>query len=61
MARKDWSIPPHLMDSHYSGAKKMGLGIGYKYPHDFGGWVEQHYLPDELVVHQYYKPRPLGQ
>lgn len=59
--RKDWSIPPHLMDSHYSGAKKMGLGIGYKYPHDFGGWVEQQYLPDELVGHQYYKPRPLGQ
>lgn len=59
--RKDWSIPAHLMDSHYSGAKKMGLGIGYKYPHDFGGWVEQQYLPDELVGHQYYKPRPLGQ
>ena len=52
---------------------KAGLGLeppvhlqsplfkGYKYPHDFGGWVEQQYLPDELVGHQYYKPRPLGQ
>lgn len=54
--RKDWSIPPYLMDSHYSGAQKMGYGIGYKYPHAYGGWVEQQYLPDELKGHVYYKP-----
>ncbi len=59
--RSDWSIPLHLMDSHYSGAKKMGIGVDYKYPHDFGGWVEQQYLPDELVGHRYYKPRPNGE
>ena len=41
-------VPPHLKDGHYGGANKLGRAIGYKYPHDFGGWVEQQYLPDEL-------------
>ncbi len=59
--RSNWSIPLHLMDAHYGGAKKMGIGVDYKYPHDFGGWVAQQYLPDELVGHTYYHPRPLGE
>ncbi len=54
--RRDWSIPLHLMDAHYGGAAKMGIGIDYKYPHAFGGWVDQQYLPDELVGHVYYRP-----
>ena len=41
-------VPPYLKDGHYGGANKLGRAIGYKYPHDFGGWVEQQYLPDEL-------------
>ena len=54
--RRDWSIPSYLQDSHYSGAAKMGLGIGYQYPHAYGGWVDQQYLPDELKGHVYYRP-----
>jgi len=46
-------VPDHLKDSHYPGAKKLGHGIGYKYPHDFGGYVEQDYLPGKK---KYYKP-----
>lgn len=38
------AVPDHLKDSHYPGAKKLGHGTGYKYPHDFGGSVEQEYL-----------------
>src|SRR4030065_2536028 len=37
-------VPDHLKDSHYPGAKKLGHGKGYKYPHDYGGNVEQDYL-----------------
>ena len=59
--RSNWSIPLHLMDAHYGGAKKMGIGVDYKYPHDFGGWVEQQYLPDELAGHVYYQPKPNGE
>lgn len=54
--RNSWSIPQYLKDAHYSGAAKLGQGIGYKYPHDYGGWVEQQYLPDELKDAVYYKP-----
>jgi len=46
-------VPDHLKDSHYSGAKKLGHGKGYKYPHNFGGYVEQEYLPKKK---KYYSP-----
>jgi putative ATPase len=34
-------------DSHYPGAKKLGHGKGYKYSHDYGGYVEQEYIPEK--------------
>ncbi|MDF2821682.1 MAG: ATPase related to the helicase subunit of the Holliday junction resolvase [Clostridiales bacterium] len=50
-------VPPHLKDAHYSGAGKLGNGLGYKYPHDYEGhYVEQQYLPDELVGMKFYTP-----
>lgn len=42
--RKIDDVPPHLKDSHYKGANDLGYGQGYKYPHAFGGYVEQQYL-----------------
>lgn len=54
--KNSWTIPQYLKDAHYSGAAKLGQGIGYKYPHAYGGWVEQQYLPDELKQAVYYKP-----
>jgi putative ATPase len=48
--------PPHLRDASYRGAKKLGHGQGYKYPHSFGGWVEQQYLPDKLAGRRYFSP-----
>ena len=36
-------------------------GTGYKYPHDYpGGWVQQQYMPDELIGHKYYFPKDIG-
>jgi putative ATPase len=46
-------VPEHLKDSHYPGAKKLGHGKGYKYPHDYGGHVEQDYLQKKK---KYYNP-----
>jgi len=46
--------PPHLRDTNYRGAKELGHGAGYKYPHAFGGWVEQQYLPDALRGASYF-------
>ena len=43
-------IPLHLRNAPTSLMKDLGYSDGYKYPHDFPGhWVEQQYLPDELV------------
>jgi len=55
------SIPDDLKDAHYSGAKKLGHGIGYKFPHDYpNAWVDQQYLPNNLVNKQYYQPNATG-
>ena len=48
-------VPDFLKDGHYGGAKKLGHATGYRYPHDFGGWVEQQYLPDTLKDRVYYQ------
>lgn len=56
-AGKSGDVPPHLKDSHYEGAKKLGRGLTYQYPHDFPNhWVAQQYLPDALRDAQYYTP-----
>lgn len=48
-------VPNHLRDRHYPGAAEMGHGDGYKYAHDFPlNYVEQQYLPDELVGTKFY-------
>ena len=54
-------VPKPLRDAHYAGAKRLGHGKGYKYPHDAEvGVVAQQYLPDELVGRRYYEPKNLG-
>jgi putative ATPase len=53
-------VPGHLKDSHYAGAKKMGYGKDYKYPHNFeGSFVQQEYIPKELKK-KYYCPTEQG-
>jgi putative ATPase len=55
------SVPTHLRDAHYQGAKGLGHGDGYMYPHDDEtGWTAQQYLPDELVGTRYYSPTDHG-
>jgi len=54
-------IPTPLRSSNYAGAKKRGLGQGYKYPHDDSrAVVEQQYLSRELLGRQYYRPKSVG-
>ena len=54
-------VPVHLRDTSYRGAKKLGHGKGYKYPHDHpGGWVEQDYLPEGIKSQTYYQPTQNG-
>ncbi|HLS07588.1 replication-associated recombination protein A [Lentibacillus sp.] len=58
---KSGDVPAHLKDGHYQGAKKMGRGIDYKYPHHYeNSWVNQQYLPDTIKTKNYYKPKDSG-
>ncbi len=55
------SVPAHLRDAHYPGAKKLGHGAEYVYSHDAPyGIAEQQYAPDELTDAEYYKPTAHG-
>src|SRR3712207_3934182 len=54
-------VPPGLRDAHYAGAKKLGHGRTYAYPHDApDGIVAQQYPPDALVGRDYYRPTSRG-
>jgi putative ATPase len=54
-------VPMHLRSSSYYGAKKLGHGIGYEYPHDDPrGWVPQEYRPPEVAGRAYYEPSDHG-
>lgn len=54
-------VPTHLRDAHYPGAKRLGHGKGYRYPHDADlGVLEQQYLPDSLRDARYYVPTEHG-
>ena len=54
-------VPAHLRDAHYPGARTLGHGAGYLYPHDLpGGVAAQQYLPDELLARTYYRPTRHG-
>ncbi len=54
-------VPTHLRDAHYPGARSLGHGSGYQYPHDLpGGIAAQQYLPDELIDRTYYRPSRHG-
>jgi putative ATPase len=54
-------VPDHLKDTSYKGAASRGFG-GYLYPHSYGGWVKQQYLPDDLHRRgaKYYLPTENG-
>lgn len=54
------TVPDHLKDAHYGGAKKLGH-TGYRYAHDYPNhYVEQQYLPTPLVGSVFYEPSENG-
>ena len=53
-------VPSHLQSASYAGERKLGIGVGYRYPHDHPDhWVAQRYLPDGLRG-GYYQPSGQG-
>lgn len=54
-------VPAHLRDAHHAGAKALGHGQGYLYPHDTAeGVAQQTYLPEDLRDARYYRPTTHG-
>ena len=48
-------VPMHIRNAPVQDMHDFGYGNGYKYPHDYPGhFVEQQYLPDEMLGTKYY-------
>ena len=55
------TVPGHLMNIHANGAGDAEKAVGYKYAHDYPHhWVEQQYLPDEIVEEVFFEPGENG-
>ena len=60
-AGRGGEVPRHLRDAHYQGARGLGHGGGYRYPHDDPrGVVTQRYAPDGVADREYYQPSRHG-
>lgn len=56
---KDKEVPNKLKDTHYKGSKNL-VKDEYLYPHAYGGYVEQDYLPDEFIGEKFYEVKKVG-
>src|SRR5262249_363451 len=60
-ARGTLPVPAHLRNAPTPLMKKVGLGAGYQYPHNFEGhYVAEDYLPDALGGSRFYEPTDSG-
>lgn len=57
---KDDNVPAHLKNYEFASKEDKQNKLNYKYPHDYGGYVEQQYLPDSLKGKKYYVPKNNG-
>ena len=57
---KDDNVPYWVKNAVYASKEDKKLSAQYKYPHDYGGYVEQQYLPDSLKDKVYYVPKNNG-
>ena len=55
------TVPAHLQDAHYAGAKDLERGVGYRYAHNYPyHYVKQQYMPQELLGRKFYIPSSNG-
>lgn len=57
---RDDPVPGHLKNAVYGSTEDKKESSKYLYPHNYGGWVKQQYLPDTLKDRVYYKPTDNG-
>lgn len=56
---KDREVPNKLKDTHYKGSKNL-VREEYLYPHAYGGYIEEDYLPDEYIGLSFYEAKKVG-
>ena len=56
----DIGVPPHLINPSYLSKEGKAKSAEYKYPHLYGGYVEQQYLPDKIKNKVFYTPKDIG-
>ena len=57
---KDDTVPMHVRNAVFADKDAKKKSAEYLYPHDFGGYVKQQYLPDSLVGSKFYVPKDNG-
>ena len=57
---RDDNVPPYLKDNTFGDKETKAQSKNYKFPHEYGGYVEQQYLPDSLKDRVYYQPTDNG-
>ena len=57
---RDDNVPPYLKDNSFGSKEDKANSGNYKYPHNYGGYVEQQYLPDSIKDKVYYIPKDNG-
>ena len=57
---RDDAVPPYLRDNSFGSKDDKAQSAKYKYPHNYGGYVEQQYLPNSLKDKVYYTPSQNG-
>ena len=57
---RDDDIPSYLINASYRDEKGKKESAEYKYPHNYGEWVSQQYLPNKLKGKKYYRPTTHG-
>lgn len=55
---KSYTIPMYLRDKHNPSVNNKET---YKYPHSYGGYVRQDYLPIEFRDRKYFRPKSSGE
>ena len=59
-SNKDDTVPMHIRNAVFADKDAKKKSAEYKYPHNYGGYVEQQYLPDSLVGSVFYRPKDNG-
>ena len=60
ISQNNFEIPPKLINPLNKRMEKQGFGQGYKYPHDYGGFVRESYMPEGFENTQFYTPKEIG-